>query len=77
MEKKILQAIKNSGVQIDEYQGDLVLNDVLVDSLIFVSFFIEIEQLFDIEIPDEYYTQNLMEKTLDEFSLFIKECQRR
>lgn len=52
MKSKIIECFNNIGIYIDEIEGDLI--EYYSDSIIFISFIIELEQMFDIEIPSEY-----------------------
>ena len=59
MRKKILQCLEEIGCIVDEETEDL--SEIIVDSVMYISFIVEIEELFCIEIPDEYLAQdNLM-----------------
>ena len=51
--EKLLQCFSNIGVFVDPKENSLP-PDVIKDSLLFVSMIVEMEQEFDIEIPDEY-----------------------
>lgn len=72
----IVEAMNNIGLYFD--YNDLLnaqLMDVLVDSMSFVSFIVELEIYFGIEIPDEYLlienlpnieaVRNMIEKLLN------------
>lgn len=51
----ITQAINNIGLiyTMEELENEII-GDVIPDSITYISFIIELEQVFDIEIPDEY-----------------------
>ena len=51
--KRLMECFNNVGVFVDS-NDNFLLADVLEDSLIFVTMIVEIEQEFQIEIPDEY-----------------------
>ncbi|MDR2177562.1 MAG: acyl carrier protein [Treponema sp.] len=53
--EKLLGILEESGLFIDQKspEGDLDLREYIVDSVQFMSFVVEIENQFDIEIPDE------------------------
>lgn len=63
---KIKEALENTGIYIEDFDAEAKLKEYLVDSLTFVSFFIEIENLFTIELPDEFYSQDMLEITIHE-----------
>jgi acyl carrier protein len=68
-EEKLKEALQNIGVYIahEDFSLDLKIRDFIEDSLTFISFFVEIENLFDIEIPDEVYSETVYDYTLRYF----------
>lgn len=50
----IKQAAANIGIFIDESDLSGLVSDYIFDSLMFVGFIVEIENIFEISIPDEY-----------------------
>lgn len=55
VKKEVLTCLKNIGVMVDESEGDnLNVQDYIEDSIMFITFIIELENHFDIEIADEY-----------------------
>lgn len=65
MREGIIQCFQNLGIMIDdEVEKNPSIFDYLESSLVFVSFIVELEQFFQIEIPDDY----LMEGRLTSFS---------
>ena len=52
---RIAGCFRNIGIIVDELNGDELLSDLLEDSLEFISYIVEVEQEFDIEISDEYF----------------------
>ena len=55
IEEKIIEAFINIRCTIDiDEVCDISIEEILEDSLIFVSFIVELEQIFSIEIPDEF-----------------------
>lgn len=68
-ENMIKTALENAGVYVQEndFSMKLTIRDLIEDSLSFISFFVEIESLFDIEIPDEFYNRDVFGYTLEQF----------
>lgn len=74
--KRVINCLNTVGILIDPTSDDVNLNDYDVDSISFISFIVEIEKEFDIEIPDGYlYVDvlqslngfiNLVEQLVDE-----------
>ena len=52
MEEAVLCCLRNIGVVAEE--GNFFLQEYLHESLMFISFIIELEQRFHLEIPPEY-----------------------
>ena len=61
----IRQAAENVGVMLDEVKEGDYINDVLAESLTFVAFIVELENFYDIEIPDEFLFSENMETFAD------------
>lgn len=57
--KKVIECFNNLGFVIDNDDSVDIL-DFLDDSITYISFIVEIEQAFEIEIPDEYLLQGSM-----------------
>ena len=55
IELKIIEALNNVGILFDATEFEtLSFEEVIPDSLSFISFIVELEQIFNIEIPDEF-----------------------
>ena len=55
IELKIIEALNNVGILFDATELEtLSFEEVIPDSLSFISFIVELEQIFNIEIPDEF-----------------------
>ena len=52
--ERVIRCLNTVGILIDPTSDDVNLNDYDVDSITFISFIVEIEKEFDIEIPDGY-----------------------
>jgi acyl carrier protein len=59
-EEKIIHCFKNLGVIVDGHDNFLI-GDYIEDSLTYTSFLVELEQMFVIDIPDEYLAQGRLE----------------
>lgn len=53
IEKKLLNCLKHVGIIVEEDELDMI-EDFIEDSITFITLIVEIEQEFDIEIPDEF-----------------------
>ena len=71
---KIIEILNEEGIYI-EYKGeDLDLREYIIDSLQYISFIVDIENLFGIEIPDEYLIYDSI-ASLHSFSNVVKMCK--
>lgn len=61
----IRQTAENVGVTLDEVKECDYINDVLSESLTFVAFIVELENIYDVEIPDEFLFSENMETFAD------------
>ena len=70
MEQLVLDCMRNLGVYIDDTAENLLISDYIEDSIMFISFVVELEQAFDIEIPDSYLAPEKL-RTLDDVCQMI------
>lgn len=54
IKEKIIECMSNMGIINYENDSNFKIEDYILDSIMFVSFIIELEQMFRIDIPDEY-----------------------
>lgn len=67
---EILSVLYDEGIQV-EYEGnDLDLREYIVESIQFISFIVDLENRFSIEIPDEVLRYELI-SSLHALSCFI------
>ena len=59
--KVILKLLENNGIVIELDEGDLDLRNYSIDSIMFISFIVDLENEFSIAIPDEYLTIELLQ----------------
>ena len=72
--KDIVDVFNNVGILIDEEQDNFLFSDYIQDSLTFVTFIVEIESAFSIEVPDEYLIQEAL-STYDDLVMMIKKAK--
>lgn len=65
--KKVLQCLENIGLEIDEEEKEMNLRDILQDSLLFISFIVEVEEVFKIQVDDSFLVIDNL-KTIQEFA---------
>jgi len=54
MRDRIVGCMKNIGLTVESDEPDFDVNEYIKDSITFITFIVELETEFDIEIPDEY-----------------------
>ena len=62
LKEKIYECLSNVGIEMD--YDDNNLNQYLQDSLVFISFVIELEEYFGVEIDETFFTEETF-KTID------------
>lgn len=72
---KIKKAFENVGIYTEGIDETNKLKEYLVDSLTFISFFVEIENIYDIEIPDNFYNQDTLEMSIGNLIKIISKCK--
>ena len=58
--ERILNCLLELGIDFEQEENNFELTDYIEDSLTFISFVSELENEFDIEIPDEYLLQGVL-----------------
>lgn len=56
----IIEEFENLGIIIDEKEDDVDLGSLEIDSITFISFIVAIEDRFDIQLPDDFLTMEIM-----------------
>ena len=62
---ELMDSLLNIGIIVDKEFSELSLDEVIEDSLTFISFIIEIEEKMNIEVPDEYLQQGVLKTFAD------------
>lgn len=65
IKEEIINCFSNLGIIVDDEENNFYLSEYLVDSVAFISFLVELEQKFNIEISDEYLIQGRIESFED------------
>lgn len=63
--RRIYIILENIGIQIPNVDEEIFLADYIEDSIAFISFIVEIEEEFDIEVQDEYLSVEMLETFTD------------
>ena len=51
---KILLCLENIGIELGEEEKEVNLRDILQDSLLFISFIVQVEEVFGIQLDDSF-----------------------
>lgn len=70
MREKILKCLRDIGCDYD-FLSDQLLSEVIENSIMFISFIVELETEFFIQIPDEYLFIGSF-KTLDDVCAMLE-----
>ena len=62
---QVAKCFNNLGIILDETEKNFDISDFITDSLTYVSFIVELENLFSIEIPDEYLSNDALKTYVD------------
>lgn len=73
-DKEIIKCMHNLGIIVDDENDNFMLENYIEDSIAYISFIVELEQTFNIEIPDEYLVAGAM-TTLADVCNMISESQ--
>lgn len=78
MDESILEGIEkcmqNIGLSFDREQNDL--SAYIEDSISFISFIVELEQYFKIEVTDDYFSSDRL-NTINKVCLMIEELSHK
>lgn len=69
IKNKILICFKNIGVELEYFDETIPFSDVVNDSLTFISLMIEIENIFEKEVPPNYMTTDSFETLEDVYNM--------
>lgn len=69
--ERILMCLNNIGIYVDSLDNEFNIQDYILDSITFITFIVELENMFDIEIPDMYLVPDEF-KTIDDVCRVIK-----
>ena len=72
MRAKIMDCFKAIGIIVEETDDNFRVDDYIQDSLTFISLIVELEDAFNIEIPDEYLAEGKL-KTFDDIHNMLSE----
>lgn len=65
--QKFYDVLENIGIYLEKPNEDLIIQDIITDSLTYITFFLEIEREFNITIPDEDYSDKTYSYKVSEF----------
>ncbi|RKI43017.1 hypothetical protein D7V86_00545 [bacterium D16-51] len=72
LNENIVECFNNIGVLVDANLENFTLSNYITDSLSFVSLIVELEEKFNIEIPDEYLSYDALETYADIENMIVK-----
>jgi len=75
-EDRALEILNDVGVYIDEVTPEMTISELIEDSLTFLSFFIELEKEYQIELPDEFFSEDINEKSIADIKEMVMAMAR-
>lgn len=72
IKEKIINCLKNIGIEIPNNKEDIDLREYFEDSIMFVSAIVEIENQLKIEIPDEFLVYDKL-SSLNSFAMELQD----
>lgn len=73
LRNRIQKCFFNLGILLDTQEENFDISEYLEDSIAFVSFIVELESEFDIEIPDDYLVEGKLATYSDVVNLILDE----
>lgn len=70
--EEILEILHNIGIYIEDIELDYKIEDMIEDSLSFISFFIELENKYNVEFPEVFFEEMTYQKTLLDIKNYIE-----
>lgn len=71
--EKVIEIFDKMGLMVTDYKNEELIKEYIHDSLALVSFMVFIEDKFDIEIDDKYFSKDLYEISFEELENIINE----
>lgn len=71
--EKVIEIFDKMGLMVTNYKNEELIKEYIHDSLALVSFMVFIEDKFDIEIDDKYFSKDLYEISFEELENIINE----
>ena len=74
MKDRIIACLNEIGIFIGAEQDDLLLSELIQDSLTFITMIVELENTFKVKIPDEFLNLGSLQ-TLDDIVVLIEKLK--
>lgn len=68
---QIGEILDSIGIFVEEITPDMRMDEIILDSMSLVSFYVELEEKYSFYLPDNVYSKRLSEMTLNTFWLDI------
>lgn len=72
IKKSLIKCFNNVGIILNESEDNLYLEEFLESSFAFITLIVEIEEMFEIEIPDEFLALEVTE-TFEDLANIVKQ----
>ncbi len=65
--KNIIEILENIGTYLEFVSEDMMMDELILDSMSLISFYIELEEKYNIFLPEDVYSKKLDEYSLSQF----------
>ncbi|MBQ1339482.1 MAG: hypothetical protein IIY35_02530 [Ruminococcus sp.] len=65
--EQIGEILDSIGIFVEELTPDMRMDEIILDSMSLVSFYVELEEKYGFYLPDDVYSKRLSELTLNSF----------
>lgn len=70
----MFRVLDELGIECSRCEGDINLQEYIIDSFGFINFIVCVEEIFNIEIPDEYLSFETIQ-SMNGFIELIEQCR--
>lgn len=65
--KNIVEILENIGTYLESVNEDMMMGELILDSMSLISFYVELEEKYNLFLPEDIYSKKLDEYSLSQF----------
>lgn len=69
--EELLEILHEIGIYVEQIKMDYKIEDLIEDSLSYISFFIELESRYNIEFPEDFFAVNIYQMSFAEVQTIV------